>query len=363
MLALLSISGYSIIQEPAHVTIRQDSSKPSHMARFSKKELSLSQTSPQTEDLRLFSGSANRPLAEAVAAQLGIQLSQISITHLADSEIHVQVKEVVRHQDVFVIQPCGTPVNDNFMELLLMLDAFRRASARRINVVVPYFPYARQDRMARGREAISAKLVARAMEMAGASRVLYVDIHALQIQGFFDIPVDPLTAMPVLAKYFQDDPRFPPEQTVIVSPDVGRARLAGKYAEQLGLPLVIMHKRRLGFSETKTTTVVGDIQGKRPILIDDMIAGGSVLDQIPALLEAGAEPPVYLAITHPILLPTALKRLDRAEIAELVTTDTVYLPPEKQHPKVKVQSIAPMLADIIMRIHCGETISHLLRLL
>jgi ribose-phosphate pyrophosphokinase len=286
------------------------------------------------------------------------------VTHLADTEIHVQIDQLVRHQDVFVVQPCAAPVNDNFMELLLLLDAFRRASARRINVVIPYFPYARQDRMAHGREAISAKLVARALEMAGASRVIYIDIHALQIQGFFDIPVDTLSAMPVLADYFQQDSeKFPKERTAIVSPDVGRARLAGKYAEQLGLPLVVMHKRRLSFSETKAATVVGDIEGKTAILIDDLVAGGSVLDQIPALLEAGAKPPVYLSITHPVLLPSALKRLDRDEIAELVTTDTVHIPPERQHPKVRIQSVAPLLAEVISRIHCGQSVSPLLRLL
>ena len=316
------------------------------------------------EDLCIFSGTANRPLAEAICRQLGITLSPVKVTHLADTEIHVQVDQLVRHQDVFVVQPCAAPVNDNFMELLLLLDAFRRASARRINVVMPYFPYARQDRMAHGREAISAKLVARALEMAGASRVIYIDIHALQIQGFFDIPVDTLSAMPVLADYFQQDKtKFPKERTVIVSPDVGRARLAGKYAEQLGLPLVIMHKRRLSFSETRAANVVGDIQGKTAILIDDLVAGGSVLDQIPALIEAGAEPSVYLSITHPVLLPSALKRLDREEIAELVTTDTVHIPPERRHPKITIQSVAPLLAEVISRIHCGQSVSPLLRLL
>ena len=315
------------------------------------------------EDLRIFSGSANRPLASAIAGDLGIDLSSVTVTHLPDSEIHVQINELVRHQDIFLIQPCAPPVNDNFVELLLLLDAFRRASARRINVVIPYFPYARQDRMARGREAISAKVVARTLENAGASRVIYVDIHALQIQGFFEIPVDPLTALPVLAEYFQNDPRFATDRAVIVSPDVGRARLAGKYAEQLGLPLVIMHKRRLDFSETKTATVVGDIEGKTAILIDDMIAGGSVLDQIPALLEAGANAPVYLSISHPVLLPSAVERLNRTEIAELVTTDSIHIPPEKHHPKLRVQSIAHLLAEVIYRIHCGKTISPLLRLL
>ncbi len=316
---------------------------------------------PSTEDVRLFSGSANRPLAEAVAKHLDIQLSALEITHLPDSEIHVQIEELVRHQDAFIIQPCSAPVNDNLVELLLILDAFRRASARRINVLVPYFPYARQDRMASGREAISAKVVARSLEMAGANRVLYVDIHSLQIQGFFDIPVDPLTAMPVLAQYFQNDSRF--LDAVIVSPDVGRARLAGKYADQIGLPMVIMHKRRLGFKETRTVSVAGEIQGKTPILIDDIIAGGSVLDQISELWEAGAKPPCYLSITHPVLLPSALERLDRDEIDELVVSDTIFLPPEKHHPKIRVQSIAPLLADVIRRIHYGETVSPLLRLL
>jgi ribose-phosphate pyrophosphokinase len=315
------------------------------------------------EDLCIFSGTANRPLAEAICRQLGIELSPLTVTHLADTEIHVQIDRLVRHQDVFVVQPCAAPVNDNLIELLLLLDAFRRASAQRVNLVIPYFPYARQDRMSHGREAISAKLVARALEMAGASRVIYVDIHALQIQGFFDIPVDTLSALPVLAAYFDKDARFAKERTVVVSPDVGRARLAGKYAEQLELPLVVMHKRRLSFSEAKAATVVGDIKGKTAILIDDLVAGGSVLDQIPALIEAGAEPPIYLSITHPVLLPSALARLEREEIAELVTTDSIFLPPAKQHPKIRVQSIAGLLAEVIARIHCGQSVSPLLNLL
>ncbi len=312
-------------------------------------------------DIRLFSGSANRSLAEAVAEELGIDLSPVTVTHLPDSEIHVSIDELVRHQDVFIVQPCSAPVNDNFVELLLLVDAFRRASARQINVVVPYFPYARQDRMAKGREAISAKVVAKSLENCGANRVIYVDIHALQIQGFFDIPVDPLTAMPTLAGYFEDDPRF--ENAAIVAPDVGRARLAGKYAEQLGLPLVIMHKRRQNFMESKVASVVGRIQGKTPILIDDLVAGGSVLDQIPALFEVGAVPPVYLSITHAVLLPSAIERLDRDYIAELVTSDTVQLTEDNAHPKVRVRSIAPILAEAIWRIHCGQTVSPLLRLL
>ncbi len=315
------------------------------------------------DDIRLFSGTANRPLAEKVAHKLGISLSNLRVKHLPDSEIHVQIEELVRHQDIFLIQPCTAPVNDNLVELMLMLDAFRRASALRINVIVPYFPYARQDRMANGREAISAKVVARTLEMLGATRVMYVDIHSLQTQGFFDIPVDPLTAMPTLAAYFENDPRFLPHETVIAAPDLGRAKLAGKYAQQLGMDLVIMHKARIDFTHTETSAVVGDVRDKTVILIDDMIASGSVLDQIPALLAAGARSPVYLSISHPVLLPTALQRLDRDYIAELVTTDTVLIPPEKQHPKIRIQSIADVLAVAIDCIHSGRSLGELLRLL
>jgi ribose-phosphate pyrophosphokinase len=315
------------------------------------------------EGVRLFSGSANQPLAQSVAAHLGMKLSQVSITSLPDSEIHVQIEELVRHQDVFIIQPCSRPVNDNLIELLLMIDACRRASVGRINLVIPYFPYARQDRMAQGREAISAKVVACMLEALGADRVAYVDIHSLQTQGFFNIPVDPLTAMPTLAAYFEKDPRFSPEDSVIVAPDLGRAKLAGKFAEHLGMDLVIMHKDRIDATHTRTSAIVGNVTDKTVILIDDMIASGSVLDQIPSLLNAGSRTPVYLAITHPVLLDSALRRLDRDYIGELVTTDTIYLPPERRHPKVKIQSIAATLAIAIQHIHAGKSVSSLLRLI
>ncbi|RMF32742.1 MAG: ribose-phosphate diphosphokinase [Chloroflexi bacterium] len=311
-------------------------------------------------EMRIFAGSANRPLAEAVAHHLGQELGDVTITHLPDSEIHVQIEELVRHKDIFIIQPCSAPVNDHLMELLLLIDAFRRASVHSVTAVIPYFPYARQERMARGREAISAKVVVRMLEEMGVDRVIFVDIHSLAIQGFFNIPVDPLTAMPVLADYFKGDPRF--ANAAVVAPDVGRARLAGKYAEYLGLPLVVMHKRRTGFAETKATHVVGEIAGKVPIVIDDIIASGSVLDQLPALIEAGAEPPVYLSITHPVLLPTALARLNREVIGELVVTDTIHVPPERRHPKLHIVSVAPLLAEAIHRIYAGRSVSPLLRL-
>jgi ribose-phosphate pyrophosphokinase len=214
--------------------------------------------------------------------------------------------------------------------------------------------------MAQGREAISARVVANMLESAGARRVIFVDIHNRAIQGFFNIPVDPLSAVPLLADYFRK-PEF--EDAALVSPDVGRASMAGKYAELLNLPLVVMHKRRTSYTSTETTHVVGDIQGRRPIIIDDVMAGGSVLKQIDALYDQGAEGKACFAVTHPVLLPTALRRLDEDErIEKLVVMNTIPVPEEKRHPKVEVLSIAPLLADIILRIYRGASISERLLL-
>jgi ribose-phosphate pyrophosphokinase len=310
--------------------------------------------------LRIFSGSAHVELAREIAALAHVELGCSTTQRLPDSEIHVTLDEVVRDQDIFFIQPCPAPVNDHLMEMLLYLDAFRRASAHSVSVVIPYFPYARQERMARGREAISARVVANMLECQGARRVIFVDIHARAIAGFFNIPVDPLSAVPILANYFRK-PEF--ANAVVASPDVGRASMAGKYAELLNLPLVVMHKRRTGFSSTETTHVVGDIQGRRPIIIDDIMAGGSVLKQVDALYANGASGKAYFAVTHPVLLPTALDRLaadDRIE--KLVVTNTLPVPCEKRTAKLEVISIAPLIADIITRIYHGESISEQLLL-
>jgi ribose-phosphate pyrophosphokinase len=305
--------------------------------------------------LRIFSGSAHPSLAQEIAETLGVPLGRATTHHLPDSEIHVMIDEVVRDQDIFLIQPCSTPVNDNLMEILLYLDAFRRASAHKVSVVIPYFPYARQDRMAKGREAISARVVANLLENQGAGRVIFIDIHNRAIQGFFNIPVDPLSALPLLANYFRK-PEF--ENAAIVSPDVGRAGMAGRYAELLNLPLVVMHKRRTGFSAVETTHVVGDIKGRRPIIIDDLMAGGSVLKQVDTLYEQGAEGKVCFSVTHPVLLPTALKILDEDDrIEKLVVTNTIQVPPEKRHPKIEVLSVASLLSIVINYIHEGVSIS------
>lgn len=304
--------------------------------------------------LRIFTGSAHPALANEIAKILGTSLGKSNTRRFPDSEYYVTIDEVVRDQDIFLVQPCFNPVNENLMELLLYLDAFRRASVHEVTAVIPYFPYARQDRMARGREAISSRLVANLLETTGTNRVIYIDIHNRAIQGFFNIPVDPLSALPLLADYFRK-PEF--EHAAIVSPDVGRAGMAGRYAEYLNLPLVVMHKRR-NFSEVTTTHVVGDIQGRRPIIIDDLMAGGSVLKQIDSLYAAGAEGEAYFSVTHPLLLPTAMDILDQDErIGGLVCTNTIPIPPEKMHPKIVQISTAGLLADIINRVHSGISIT------
>ena len=319
---------------------------------------------PRTDEkFKIFSGTANEPLADEVCHFLGMQRGQAQVTRFADGECYVQIQENVRGADVFVMQPtCRTyggrgvtGVDEHLMELLLMIDALKRASARRITAVVPYFGYARQDRKDKPRSPISSKLVADLLTTAGAHRALIVDLHTPQLQGFFNIPVDPLSALPLLADYFRK-PEF--ANAAIVSPDVGRASMAGRYAELLNLPLVVMHKRRSSFDATETTHVVGDIVGRRPIVIDDVMAGGSVLKQVDALYANGATGKSYFAVTHPVLLPTALARLDADErIEKLVVGNTIPVPPEKRHPKLEVLSVAPLLADVIYRIYKGNSIS------
>ena len=308
--------------------------------------------------LRIFSGNAHPALAQEIADLLNVPIGKATTTIFPDSETHVTIDEVVRDQDIFIVQPCSAPVNEHLIELLLYIDAFRRASAHSVSVLIPYFPYARQDRMAKGREAISARVVANLLESLGADRVIYVDIHNAAIQGFFNIPVDPLSAIPVLASYFKKE-QF--KNYVIVSPDVGRAGVAGKYAELTDLPLVVMHKRRISPENTHTTHVVGDIKGRCPIVIDDLMASGSVLRQLDALYEAGAVGKAYFSVTHPVLLPSAIEYLNQDDrIEKLVVTNTIPIPPEKYSPKLEVVSIAPLLAQIIDRIYRGVSISELL---
>lgn len=305
--------------------------------------------------LQVFTGSSHPELAQEIADYLRIPLGASTTTYLPDGEIHVRIDEVVRGKDVFLLQTGSQPVNDHIMETILYLDAFRRASVHSVTLVMPYFPYARQERMSQGRESLSARVMADLLQSQGADRIIYVDIHAAATQGFFTVPVDSLSAIPLLSAYFRK-PEF--ANCTIVSPDVGRAKVAGKYAELTGLPLAIIHKRRESFMETRVTHLVGDIRGRQPIIIDDIMAGGSVIHELDSLYENGAEGKAYLAITHPVLLPKALKLIEEDDrIDKVVVSNTLPVPPEKRSDKIEVISIAPLVSEIIEDIHEGRSIS------
>lgn len=312
-------------------------------------------------DFRLFAGRANPALAKEIAALLGVELGKITIGPFPNSETRVQIEESIRGTDIYIIQPTSEPANENLMELLITIDAMKRASARQITAIIPYFGYARQDHKTTGREPISAKLVANLLTTAGASRVMAIDLHVPQIQGFFDIPMDHLTALTTLANYFRDKQI---ENGVIVAPDVGRAKLAEKYAKILRLPLAIMHKRRNGADgqDVEFVELVGDVKDKTPIIIDDEIAtGGSIYEQAQALAAAGAKP-AYVSIAHAVLVGPALERLSHPSIREVVTTDTIPVPAEKQlDGKIKVLSIASLLAQAILRVHQHRSVSQVFR--
>lgn len=305
--------------------------------------------------LQIFTGSSHPELANEIAKVLNLTPGASTTTWLPDGEIHVHIDEVVRGKDVFFVQTGSSPVNDHVMETLLYLDAFRRASVESVTLVMPYFPYARQERMSKGRESISARVMADLFQSQGVNRVIYFDIHAPAIQGFFHVPVDPLSAVPILSAYFRS-PEF--ANATIISPDVGRAKVAGKYAELTGLPLAIIHKRRDNFSDTRVTHLVGDVRGRQPIIIDDIIASGSVLNELDALYENGAVGKTYLAVTHPVLLPNALQLIEKDDrIGKVVVTNTLPVPESKRISKIEVISIAPLLAGIIQDIHEERSIS------
>ena len=314
-----------------------------------------------SSDFRLFAGSANPALAKEIAAILGVELGKITIGPFPNLETRVQIEESIRGTDIYVVQPTSQPANENLMELLITIDAMKRASARQITAIIPYFGYARQDHKTTGREPISAKLVANLLTTAGASRVMAIDLHVPQIQGFFDIPMDHLTAVTTLANYFREKVV---ENGIVVAPDAGRVKLAGKYADILGLPLAIMHKRRAGVDgqDVQFVELVGEVSGKTPIVIDDEIqTGGSIHQQAIALAEAGAKP-AYVSIAHPVLVGTSLERLRHSSIREVVTTNTIPVPAEKQlDGKVKVLSIAPLLSQAILRVHQHRSVSQVFR--
>ncbi|MDQ0190161.1 ribose-phosphate diphosphokinase [Alicyclobacillus cycloheptanicus] len=311
---------------------------------------------PRDGDLKIFTGNANPELAQEIADHIGVALGECSVSRFMDGEVRIKLGESVRGSNVFVIQPTSAPVNEHLMELLIMIDALKRASARQINVVIPYYGYARQDRKARARDPITAKLVANLLEKAGADRIICMDLHAGQIQGFFDIPLDHLIGMPILANYFLAKNI---ENPVVVSPDMGGVTRARALAERLGAPLAIIDKRRPDVNVAEVMNIIGDIQDKTAILIDDMIdTAGTITLGAKALINRGAKA-VYACCIHPVLSGEGVKRLEQSDILEVIVTNTIHLPPEKRIAKIKVLSVAELIAEAILRIHTHRSISQL----
>ena len=307
--------------------------------------------------LRIFTGNANPDLAREIAAYLGTTVGDSVVNRFNNGEIQVMINESVRGKDIFIVQPtCGPFVNDNVMELLIMADAFKRASANHITAVIPYYGYARQDRKARGREPITAKLMADLLETAGITRVVTIDLHAAQIQGFFNIPFDHMPGGPLLAEYIKEKNL---ENMVVVSPDLGGVSRARGFAEILNAPMAIIDKRRPEPGVAEVMNLIGNVEGKNCILVDDMVdTAGSLTEGARALKKFGANE-IYACCTHPILTDPALSRIAQSDITELVVTNTIPLAPAKKHPKIKVLSIAPILAETILRIYNDWSVSQL----
>lgn len=300
------------------------------------------------DNIKLFALNSNKPLAEKIAKRMGLKLSTSSVVRFSDGEIQVNIDDSVRGKDVFLIQSTSAPVNDNLMELLIMIDAVRRASAASVNIVLPYYGYARQDRKTRAREPITAKLVADMIQAAGADRVLSLDLHAPQIQGFFDIPVDNLMGAPLLADYFLSN--HLEEDAVVVSPDHGGVTRARKLAEFLGTSIAIVDKRRPKDNVAEVMNIIGDVKGKRAILIDDMIdTAGTITLAAQALKDAGATE-VYACATHAVLSGPAVDRLNNSVIKSLVLTDSIQQPAEKNLDKMILVSVGPLMGDAIKLI-------------
>jgi ribose-phosphate pyrophosphokinase len=309
--------------------------------------------------LKVFSGRANLALADKIAQCLGDPLGKITLQNFPDGEVWCRIDEDVRGRDVFVVQPTCPPVNENLMELLIIMDSFKRASAARITAVLPYYGYARQDRKDVGRVPITAKLVADLLTSAGAHRVLALDLHAAQIQGFFDIPVDHLHASPVICDYIRGLD-IPPRDFVVLSPDEGSIKRVLAYQKRLGGAIAIVDKRRSSATETQQANLIGaTLQGKVAVIFDDMIStAGSVVGAIDVAKFNGARE-IYACATHGVLCGPAIERLRGAPVKQVVLTDSIPLPPNKQLPHIKVLSVAPLLADAIKRIHFNESVSRL----
>ncbi len=306
--------------------------------------------------VKLFALSANKSLGEEIAKYLGLPLSECATVRFADGEIIVNIPETVRGHDVFVVQPTSSPVNERYMELLIMVDALKRASAKTINVIMPYYGYSRQDRKARAREPISAKLVADLIQVAGVSRVLTMDLHAAQIQGFFNIPIDNFEALPAFIQYFKDKNL---EDIVVVSPDHGGTTRARKFALYFDAPIAIIDKRRPKPNVAEVMNIIGEVKDKNVILVDDIVdTAGTLTIAAKALKDAGAKD-IYVACSHPILSHPAIERINNSPIKELVTTNSLELAEEKKSPKIVQLSIAKILGQGILNIIDGKSVSYL----
>jgi len=306
--------------------------------------------------LKLFSLNANIPLAQQVAKSLGVELSKCSVKKFSDGEVSINIEESVRGSEVFVLQSTSGPVNDNLMTLLIMIDALKRASVDTINVVIPYYGYARQDRKARSREPITAKLVANLLEVAGADRIIALDLHALQIQGFFDVPVDHLMGASIIANYINEKKM---EDVIVVSPDLGGVTRARDLADRIGAPIAIIEKKRPQPGVAKVMNLIGDVQGKNCIIIDDIVdTAGSLVEGAKALQEFGAKS-VTACVTHAVLTDPACERIANSNIKELVVTNTIDIPEERRLPNITVLSVAPLLGEAILRIFQEESVSSL----
>ncbi|MSD84045.1 ribose-phosphate diphosphokinase [Lactobacillus curvatus] len=307
--------------------------------------------------LKIFALNSNKPLAEKIAAEVGVPLGKSSVKRFSDGEIQINIEESIRGDEIFIIQSTSAPVNDNLMEIMIMIDALRRASAKTINVVLPYYGYARQDRKARSREPITAKLVANMLTMAGANRILALDLHAVQIQGFFDIPVDHLMGAPLLADYFLSNDLA--ENAVVVSPDHGGVTRARKLADFLKTPIAIIDKRRPRPNVSEVMNIIGNVSGKRAIIIDDMIdTAGTITLAAQALKDAGATE-VFACCTHPVLSGPAIQRIEDSVIKQMIVTDSISLPKEKLIDKMVQVSVGPLIGDAIKRIHENKPVSPL----
>ncbi len=308
--------------------------------------------------LKIFSLNSNNPLAKEIAGEMGVELGKTSVKHFSDGEVQISIEESIRGCDVFIVQSTSAPVNEHLMELLIMIDAVKRASARTVNVVMPYYGYARQDRKAKAREPITAKLVANLLETAGATRVIVLDLHAPQIQGFFDILIDHLVAVPLLAEYFGSK-GFNEDELIIVSPDHGGVTRARKMAERLKAPIAIIDKRRPKPNVAEVMNIVGNVNGKVCILIDDIIdTAGTITIGAEALIKSGAKE-VYACCSHPVLSGPAIERIENSSIKELVVTNTIQLSEDKLSPKIKQISVAKLMADAISRVYENKSVSTL----